>query len=347
MKGLLTGARFTSLVSGRKKWAVSAVALFVAICSARYGYFLAVPHGNGQVIRIVELVKGSSLRKFAGELETEGIIGSAGLFQFHARLRKVSSRVQAGTYQLDDGMTPGEILRKLVAGEIYEKKFALPEGYSMYQVAELLDAKGFFTGRDFLDACRDERLLRELGIKGESVEGYLYPGTYNLLKVSDASALVKLMAEQFARVYEERFAMLEKSSRLNRRQIITLASIVEKEAVVPQERPLIASVFYNRLRKGMPLQSDPTALYGVRTFGGKVSGSDVRRSTAYNTYRINGLPPGPIGNPGAGAIEAVLKPAVSQYYYFVAKNDGTHHFSATLDEHNRAVNRYLKGKETR
>jgi len=336
-----------SLLTGRKKWAVIGIALLVAVSITRFGLFVALPHGDGQVVRIVDFAKGSSLRKFADDLATQGVIGSARLFQLYARLRGVSSKVQAGTYQFTDGMTPAEILRKLVAGEVYEKRFSLPEGYSIYQVAEMLDARGFFKSGDFLRACRDGELLRELGIAGESAEGYLYPGTYNLLKVEDAAALVKLMAGQFARVYAERFAALEKNSRLSRRQIITLASMVEKEAVVPEEKPLIASVFFNRLKKGMPLQSDPTAVYGVRAFGGKVSGSDVRRNSVYNTYLISGLPPGPIGNPADGAIEAVLKPAVTGYYYFVAKKDGTHHFSATLDEHNRAVNLYLKGKGSR
>jgi len=340
----LPGISIASLLTGRKKWVTIGLVLLVAVSICRFGLFVVLPHGDGQVVSIVDFAKGSSLRKFADDLAAQGVIGSASQFQLYARLRGVGGKVQAGTYQLSDGMTPAEILRKLVAGEIYEKRFSLPEGYSIYQVAEMLDARGFFKGDDFLRACRDGELLRELGIAGESVEGYLYPGTYNLLKVEDAAALVKLMAEQFARVYNDRFAVLEKNSRLTRRQIITLASMVEKEAVVPEEKPLIASVFFNRLKKGMPLQSDPTAVYGVRAFGGKISGSDVRRNTAYNTYLISGLPPGPIGNPADGAIEAVLKPAVSGYYYFVAKKDGTHHFSATLDEHNRAVNLYLKGK---
>ena len=150
------------------------------------------------------------------------------------------------------------------------------------------------------------------------------------------------MVAQFEKVYAERFAAMEKSSHLTRRQIITLASIIEKEAVAPQEKPLIASVFFNRLKTRMPLQSDPTAVYGTRAFGGKVSGSDVRRDSAYNTYKISGLPPGPIGNPGAGAIEAALQPATTGYFYFVAKNDGTHQFSVNLDEHNRAVRLHLK-----
>jgi UPF0755 protein len=347
MKELLPGISLAGLLSGRKKWAVIVVALLLLSATARFGIFVNFPRGDGQVVRVVDFAKGSSLRRFADELASQGVIGSARLFQVYARLRGVSNKVQAGTYQLSDGMTPAEILRKLVAGEVYEKRFSLPEGYSIYQVAEMLEARGFFKSSEFLNACRNVELLRALGIKGESVEGYLYPGTYNLLKVEDAAALVKLMAAQFTRVYQERFAALEKSSQLTRRQIITLASMVEKEAVAAEEKPLIASVFLNRLKKGMPLQSDPTAVYGVRAFGGKVSGSDVRRNTAYNTYVISGLPPGPIGNPADGAIAAVFKPAATGYYYFVAKNDGTHHFSATLDEHNRAVNLYLKGKGSR
>lgn len=347
MKDLLPGIRIASLLSGRKKWAIIAAGLLLAVTIARFGFFIRLPHGEGKKVAIVDFAKGSPLRKFADTLASQEIIGSASMFLIYARLSGVSGKVQAGTYQLDDGMAPAEILRKLVTGEVYEKRFSLPEGYSIFQVAEMLETRGFFKSSDFLRACRDSELLRSLGIKGVSAEGYLYPGTYNLLKVDDAAALVKLMAQQFARVYEARFAALEKTSPLSRQQILTLASIVEKEAVIPEERPIIASVFFNRLKKRMPLQSDPTAVYGLRTFGGKVSGRDVRRQNIYNTYLINGLPPGPIGNPGEGSIEAVLHPAVSNYYYFVAKNDGTHHFSVTLDEHNRAVNLYLKGKVTR
>ena len=331
-------------LSGRRKWALAAVLLLLALFAGYFVRFVNTPPGDGGKVRIVEFAKGSSLKKLAGELATQEVVGSAGLFQLYVRFRGVGNRMQAGTYQFSDAMPPAEILRKLVAGEVYERKFALPEGYSIFQAAELLEARGFFKKDDFLKACRDQGLLQELGIKGESAEGYLYPGTYNLLKVEDPAALVRMMVSQFNRTYAERFVALEKGSRLTRRQIVTLASLVEKEAKVPQERPLIASVFHNRLKKGMPLQSDPTAVYGVRAFGGKVTGSDVRRNSAYNTYQISGLPPGPIGNPSDGAIAAVLQPAATNYYYFVARQDGTHQFSATLDEHNRAVNRYLKGK---
>lgn len=347
MNKLLPGISLRRLLTGRKKWlAIAGVALLLLL-AGRFCYFAYMPPGEGQVIRIVEVAKGSTLRRLADDLVSQGVVGNARLFRLYGRLHGASGKVQAGTYQFSDGMAPAEIIRKLVAGEVYEKRFSLPEGYSIFQIAEMLDARGFFSSDEFLRACRDREVLRELGINGTSIEGFLYPGTYNLLKAADAVSLVKMMAAQFAKVYDERFAPLEQSSRLSRRQIVTLASMVEKEAVVPEEKPLIASVFLNRLRKGMPLQSDPTALYGVRAFGGKVSGKDVRRNTAYNTYLLRGLPPGPIGNPGEEAIAAVLRPAATDYYYFVARKDGTHQFSATLDEHNRAVAFYLKGKPSR
>ncbi|NVN98115.1 MAG: endolytic transglycosylase MltG [Geobacteraceae bacterium] len=334
---------FKELLSGKTGYLVISLLLIVLLGGGRFGLFIMMPTGDGKNVKIVDFPKGSSVRKFAEELEKQGVIGSSTLFALYARISGVSGKVQAGTYQLSDAMTPPEILHKLATGDVFEKKFAVPEGYSIFQIAEMLDSRGFFKKGEFLKACKDHGLLKELGIKGESVEGYLYPSTYNLLKTKEPAELIRQMVTQFNKVYDERLAPLEAGSKLSRAQAVTLASIVEKEAVAPAEKPLIASVFHNRLKAGMPLQSDPTAVYGTKVFGGKVTGSDVRRNSAYNTYTINGLPPGPIGNPGADAIEAVFKPAATGYYYFVAKNDGTHHFSKDLDEHNRAVRLYLKG----
>jgi len=342
MKDLLPQITLKSLFSGRSRYVTIAVLLLSTLLIGRFILFLSSPHGEGQTVRVVDFSKGGSLKKLADELEKEGVIGSSSFFILYAKVSGVSGRVQAGTYQFSDAMTPPEILKKLATGDVYEKRFAVPEGYSIFQIAEMLDNRGFFKKELFLKECNNPQLLKELGITGATVEGYLYPSTYNLLKVDDPATLLRQMVGQFSKVYNERFAAMEKSSRLTRSQIMTLASMVEKEAVAPQEKALIASVFFNRLKKGMPLQSDPTAVYGTRAFGGKVSGSDVRRDSAYNTYLIKGLPPGPIGNPGAGAIEAVLKPATTGYFYFVAKNDGTHHFSGSLDEHNRAVRLHLK-----
>jgi len=346
MRDLISAINPSTLLHGPRKWGLAAAIVLVAACAVCFCLFALVPPGDGKIVREVDFPKGSSLRRLADQLETGGVLRSARLFTLHARLTGSAARVKAGTYQFSDAMKPGEILRKLVDGDVYEKRFAVPEGYSIYQLAEMLETRGLSTKEAFLAACRDPEILSEAGVRGKSAEGYLYPSTYNLVKVSDAREIVRMMTAQFRKVYDERFPPLEQGAALSRSEIITLASIVEKEAVTPEEKPLIASVFYNRLKKGMPLQSDPTAVYGLRAFGGKVTGSDVRRDTPYNTYLIRGLPPGPIGNPGSGAIEAVLKPAATNYYYFVARNDGSHQFSATLEEHNRAVRHYLKGAPT-
>jgi len=212
----------------------------------------------------------------------------------------------------------------------------------MYQAAELLEQKGYFKGAGFLEKCRDRGLLVNLGLEGTSVEGYLFPATYNLSRSGNEEQLIGQMVAQFEKKYAELTTKNHGSAGLSRHAVVTLASLIEKEAVSSEEKPLISSVFHNRLRIGMPLQSDPTAVYGVRAFAGRVTKADIERPSPYNTYLVKGLPPGPIGNPGADALQAALHPATTQYLYFVARQDGTHQFSRTLEEHNRAVSKYLK-----
>jgi UPF0755 protein len=183
--------------------------------------------------------------------------------------------------------------------------------------------------------------LRELGVSGKTAEGYLFPGTYQIGFQMDEAGLVTEMVREFRRRTDGLKSLLGMVS-MPLGQVVTLASMIEREAVSPEEKPLIASVFLNRLRVGMPLQSDPTAIYGLRTFGGAVTKQDLQNHSPYNTYRIKGLPPGPIGNPGLESLQAVLKPALTDYLYFVARMDGTHQFSRTLKEHNQGVNRFLK-----
>ena len=328
-----------------RKYRIPALIAIVLLFSAPpliFELFLNTASGNGRNIQILELDKGASLKKFATLLEERRIIRSAGLFVLYARLRGDDSRVKAGYYQVNDAMAPVEILRRMVAGEVYELRCAVPEGYSIYQVAELLAGRHLFDKDTFLKECFNGPLLKELGIAGKSAEGYLYPCTYDITPNMTPTDLIRLMVGQFHKVNNRDLAVRVKGVRLSKRDIITLASMVEKEAVKPEEKPLIASVFFNRLALRMPLQSDPTAVYGVRAFAGNVSKQDITRPTPYNTYLIRGLPPGPIGNPGRGAIEAVLRPASTCYFYFVAKRDGTHYFSTSLQEHNQAVRTYLK-----
>jgi len=324
-----------------KTIAVSVVRACLLLFLSWYLFCLFVPTGSGSVVHDVSFPVGSGIRKLAQELKSAGIIRSSWHFILVSRLRGQARRLKAGDYRLNDGMTPAQILRKLVAGDVDYRRFVLPEGYSIYQAAELLEQNGYFKKDAFLDACRDPALLRRVGIPGGSVEGFLYPATYNLPRGANEEQFVSQMVETFNKTYAGLTGEKDGSGP-SRREIVILASIIEKEAVSPDEKPLIASVFYNRLRLGMPLQSDPTAVYGVRAFAGKVTKADIGRRSRYNTYLIPGLPPGPIGNPGSDALRAALHPARTAYLYFVARQDGTHQFSRTLDEHNRAVNRYLK-----
>jgi len=309
------------------------------------GWYLVctlIPPGKGAIVRDVSFPPGSGIKKLAAELKQDGIIRSSWHFILLARLRGQAHRLKAGDYRFTDAMTPGDILRKLATGDVDYRRFALPEGYSVYQAAEMLEQKGYFKRDAFLAVCRDAALLERLGIRAASVEGYLFPATYNLARNGTEEQLVTQMVGRFRKVYADVTAGEQVQGRLSPDEIVTLASIIEKEAVSAEEKPLISSVFYNRLRLGMPLQSDPTAVYGVRAFSGKVTKADICRRSPYNTYLVRGLPPGPIGNPGADALRAALYPARTDYLYFVARQDGTHYFSRTLEEHNRAVARYLK-----
>ena len=321
---------------------ISAVRICLILLLSWYLYCLFVPPGNGGVARDVSFPPGSGIRKLAADLKAGGIIRSSWHFVLLTRLRGQAHRLKAGDYRFNDGMTPDVILKKLVSGDVDYRKFVLPEGYSIYQAAELLEQKGYFSGAEFLEKCRDRVLLDRLGVREASAEGYLYPATYNLSRGGNVEQLITQMIEQFDKRYAELTAQKGGEVGLSRHAVVTLASLIEKEAVSSEEKSLISSVFHNRLKIGMPLQSDPTAVYGVRAFSGKVTKADIERRSPYNTYLIKGLPPGPIGNPGAEALEAALHPATTKYLYFVARQDGTHQFSLTLDEHNRSVQKYLR-----
>lgn len=327
-----------------KQWGYAVLVVFTIIVFSLGFYlkFITTPEGNGRITRLFDFSSGYTLKKIAAELAESGIIGNATLFTVYARLERADQKVQAGTYLFSDDMSPAEILSMLVNGTVYQLRFAVPEGYSIFQIAELLEKQDILPKDTFLKQCYNASLLHELGIHAKSVEGFLSPRTYVIKPGTDAAGLVKEMVTRFRSTYDEKFAERARSLGFDEIKVLTLASMIEKEAVIPAERPLIASVFLNRLKKNMPLQSDPTSVYGIRAFAGKISKQDILRDTPYNTYRIGGLPPGPIGNPGEAAIEAVLLPSRTPYLYFVAKKDGSHHFSTTLEEHNRAVARYLK-----
>lgn len=294
---------------------------------------------------VISIVPGSTFSDVAHLLQKKGLIRSAIAFRILATLKGDLDKIKAGEYELSPSMLPQQILATLVKGKIFEHVIIIPEGYNIFQIARLLDRAGLVTKKKFLKLCHDQKFLESLGLHEKSVEGYLFPNTYYFTKGVTAKKIISTMVHTFWKVWhKEGFDKRTKELGLTVHTVVTLASIVEKEAELPRERPIIASVFWNRLKKHMLLQSDPTVYYGLWTIGiwrrGRLHIWDLRRDTPYNTYIHKGLPPGPISNPGIGAIRAVLYPAHTKYLYFVSKNDGSHYFSCTLAQHNRAVFKY-------
>ncbi len=278
-------------------------------------------------------------------LESKEVVRNAYEFYALAMLKNALPRLQAGEYAFSTLSTPEQVLDKIVNGRVVIHTVTLPEGCTMWDVARILDQKELVSSADFLATAADANLIRSLGIKASSLEGYLFPETYQFKRPLDGAAAAKAMVRQFRSHLPPEWEDRARELGLGLHQIVTLASIVEKEAVVDSERPIIAGVFYNRLKINMPLQSDPTAVYDIPGFSGPVLAAHLSRHSPYNTYQIKGLPPGPICNPGIKSLRAALYPEKVPYLYFVSNNDGTHTFSVTVQEHRKAVNRYHELKK--
>jgi len=287
--------------------------------------------------------RGRGLRQVASALENAGLIRSADVVVWVARLRGWDATLKAGDYDLSPGSSAEEILEKIIAGRVRTYTAVLPEGIRASEIAERLEAAGLAKREAFLQVVEDAEFARSLGVPADNLEGYLYPETYEIPGDLTAEEVARILVGQF----DAAWAAIEPEAAglsLSKHEIVTLASIVEKETAAPEERPLIAAVFLNRLRRGMRLETDPTVIYGIPDFDGNLRRRDLRdKSNPYNTYQIAGLPPGPIASPGADALRAVVKPAETDYLYFVSRNDGTHQFSRTYREHVNAVNRYQRG----
>lgn len=296
------------------------------------------PLTGGDVV--VMIPPGSSLAAIERNLQAARVIPPDGRFRWYARLRGVASRLQAGEYVFRSGQTPEDVLQLLASGKGIRHKITVPEGYSIAQIAGLVAAEGLASREEFIALAKDPQTARQLGIEADGLEGYLYPDTYYFTRNQTAAEIIRIMAERGIKELKALMAAAPPNYGLTPHQVLTLASIVEKETGQPTERPLIASVYLNRLRLGMRLQADPTVIYGLANFNGNLTKADLRTDTPYNTYMNAGLPPGPIASPGQAAIAAVLHPASESYLYFVSRNDGSHYFSTTLAEHNRAVGIY-------
>jgi UPF0755 protein len=290
---------------------------------------------------------GLSLGAVARDLEREGLVRHAWAFETLARWRGLSGELRAGEYDLSPHLSSGEILERIAEGRVRTYRIVIPEGLTAVEIAERLEEANLADPGEFLAAVRSQELVDQLEVEGESLEGYLFPETYQLARGLAAADIARAMVAQFHAIWPE-IAPGSEALGLSMLETVTLASIVEKETGVPEERPLIAAVFHNRLRRGMRLETDPTVIYGIPQFDGNLRRTDLEdAANPYNTYRITGLPPGPIANPGAAALRATVAPVASNYLYFVSRNDGTHEFSSSYAEHAAAVDRYQRRGRSR
>lgn len=302
----------------------------------------AVPPQEHPYSKIVSIPDGSTFQQVAALLEREGLIKSRSAFLLLGRSQSAERRIRAGEYELNAAMPAAEILSKLLSGQVVLHPITIPEGLTMVQIANMMEQQGVTDRDGFLQLARDRTLIASLGLKVETLEGYLYPDTYKFPRVVKAKDVVSTMVEHFRQVFGPEMQARAAELKMAEHEVVTLASIIEKETGADGERAEISAVFHNRLRKRIPLQSDPTVIYGLTGFDGNIRKKDLSNPSPYNTYRVAGLPPGPIANPGLRALQATLYPSSSRALYFVSRNDGTHQFSATLTEHNQAVEKYQK-----
>jgi len=305
---------------------------------ALYTPFQAFPKGGV----FVEVPRGASSRTIARLLQQNGVIRSRVTFELLARW-KSRQPLQAGEYFFDRPRNAIGVFRWIADGHVYFRTVTIPEGYNMFQIADLLAKEGFTSRAEFLAAARDPEPMRDLAPGARTLEGFLFPASYQLPRHPAARDVVEIMLQRF----REAWAALPELERSGRsvEQVVTLASLVEKETAQPDERPVVAGVFANRLKRGMALQCDPTVIYALELAGrynGNLLLRDLRMNSPYNTYRYAGLPPGPIANPGESSLRAALAPAAVGYFYFVASGEGGHVFSHTLREHNRNVALYRR-----
>ncbi|OGG51229.1 MAG: hypothetical protein A3F84_17915 [Candidatus Handelsmanbacteria bacterium RIFCSPLOWO2_12_FULL_64_10] len=299
-------------------------------------HLLNRPVASRPLVREVAVERGMSARQVGALLEREGLIRSALFFGLAAYFSPVGGRIQAGLHDVDGGMTTTAILRSLATAKDLSRSVTIPEGLSLKEVAALLGREAGIDPARFIALGTDSAFCRELRVQAGGLEGYLFPETYRFPGRTDERQVARMMVRQFWRVFDGAMRARAEMLRMSVHQVVTLASIVEREARVEGERPLIAGVFHRRLRVGMRLESDPTAEYALGIHKARLYHSDISVDSPYNTYRYPGLPPGPIANPGRASLHAALYPMDMGYLYFVARGDGTHVFSRTKREHDRA-----------
>jgi UPF0755 protein len=324
---------------------IKLLSLIFLIFSIYIAVQLFVPSNIGNISIEIHIPEGATYREAIEILAKNRLLRDKNLFLIIGKITSVDRRVRAGYYSFWGNMSPYEIFRKLIEGRIIESDVTVVEGDTLLEIGKKLEDKKIMSLDEFMSLSTDRDFLRSLDIKASSLEGYLYPETYRIPKGSKPKAVLTLMVNMLRNHYSD--ILISRMEELNwsENQVLTLASIIEKEAVVDEERPLISAVYHNRLRIGMPLQADPTAIYGIKSYRSKITREDLKNKTHYNTYIIKGLPPGPICSPGIRSINAALFPADVPYLYFVSKRDGTHYFSRNLSEHIEAIKKVSAQRE--
>jgi UPF0755 protein len=326
--------------------AVGALGLLLAAAFAVYidlKEFARTALSPGSEEQYLTVASGQPLAATAEELQRRQLVQSAFKFKMLARLEGYDRRLKAGEYSLKPSMTPRDILALMEKGTVRLHRLTIPEGLTIAQIAEQIDKSGLARAADIAMRAMDPAYARAQGIDAPSLEGYLFPETYFFPRTVTADGIIAAMLQAFRSAFPPEWERRATELGFSVHEAVTLASIIEKETGDPSERPLIASVFHNRLKRGMRLETDPTVIYAIKDFDGNLTRKHLETPTPFNTYIIRGLPPGPIANPGKEALKAALYPAQSDYIFFVSKNNGTHQFSTHLADHHRAVQQYQLG----
>ncbi len=324
--------------------ALTSILLMTGIILSLFAYqmhkFIQTPADDQKQVISFTITPGQSLNQVAANLEKKRLISNLSQFKLYVRYKKATTQLRAGEYELSSAQTPAQILDQLLKGKVRLYRLTIPEGLNMDEIALLVQQTNSCDPMEFLSLCADTDFIKTQKVDSHSLEGYLYPDTYFFPKNTTCRQILQKLVATFHKTYTKKWKERTKEIGFTVHEIVTLAAMIEKETGDASERPLISSVFHNRLKKNMRLESDPTVIYGDKEFDGRIRTRHLRRITPYNTYQIRGLPLGPIANPGSLALKAALYPDVSQYLFFVSKNDTTHHFSTTFSEHNKAVRKY-------
>lgn len=328
------------MLKSAKFMAKSFIVIAILYCFAQF----LIPLAPIEQMFEVKVEKGSSFAAAVDKLADRGLVRDRYLFRALGRITGLDKSLIPGYYQFYGRLTPAHVFGTLWSGHVVQWKVTVVEGDTLMDVKETLVSAGVMNATEFDSYSTDAAFLEKLGINAPSLEGYLFPDTYAISKGSTPEDVFMMMFRRLEDVYDDEMVRRAEFLGMTRREVLTLASIIEKEAILDSERPLISGVYHNRLNIGMPLQADPTAIYGIKPQRAGITKKDIMRKTEYNTYHIKGLPPGPIANPGFKSIKAALYPMNVPYLYFVANYQGGHTFSITMDEHLRAIEEYKSRK---